>query len=132
MHTSLELLLNLPQLCLETEQNICDAGRREVTWNQECNGVFRRQNPARALYWRRNNEGKTILNSENSTTPVTDNSFRVSKHTLLNKKTPAEGLSYGGRITLLSGIQPAEEFSTLGHEIANKRSVLCDQLHRSA
>jgi len=32
---------------------------------------------------------------------------------------PAKGLSYGGRITLLSGMQPAEEFSTLAHEIAH-------------
>src|SRR6202043_231185 len=31
---------------------------------------------------------------------------------------PAKGLSHGGKITLLSGMQPAEEFSTLVHEIA--------------
>jgi hypothetical protein len=31
----------------------------------------------------------------------------------------AKGLSYGGKITLLSGMQPAEEFSTLVHEIAH-------------
>ena len=31
---------------------------------------------------------------------------------------PAKGLSHGGKITLLSGMQPAEEFSTLTHEIA--------------
>jgi hypothetical protein len=31
---------------------------------------------------------------------------------------PAKGLSYGGKIMLLSGMQPAEEFSTLVHEIA--------------
>src|SRR5450432_1701455 len=37
---------------------------------------------------------------------------------------PAKGLSYGGRITLLSGMQPAEEFSTLVHEIAH------EMLHR--
>ena len=30
---------------------------------------------------------------------------------------PAKGLSYGGKITLLSGMQPAEEFSPLVHEI---------------
>ena len=30
---------------------------------------------------------------------------------------PARGLSHGGKITLLSGMQPAEEFSTLTHEI---------------
>ena len=30
---------------------------------------------------------------------------------------PAQGLSHGGKITLLSGMQPAEEFSTLVHEI---------------
>ena len=33
---------------------------------------------------------------------------------------PAKGLSHGGKITLLSGMQPAEEFSTLVHEIAHK------------
>jgi hypothetical protein len=32
---------------------------------------------------------------------------------------PAKGLSYGGKITLLSGMQSAEEFSTLTHEIAH-------------
>jgi hypothetical protein len=32
---------------------------------------------------------------------------------------PAKGLSYGGKITLLAGMQPAEEFSTLVHEIAH-------------
>ena len=32
---------------------------------------------------------------------------------------PAKGLSYGGKIKLLSGMQPAEEFSTLVHEIAH-------------
>jgi hypothetical protein len=32
---------------------------------------------------------------------------------------PAKGLSYGGKITLLSGMQPADEFSTLTHEIAH-------------
>ena len=37
---------------------------------------------------------------------------------------PAKGLSYGGKITLLSGMQPAEEFSTLPHEIAH------EMLHR--
>src|SRR5216684_4002312 len=37
---------------------------------------------------------------------------------------PAKGLSYGGKITLLSGMQPAEEFSTLVHEIAH------EMLHR--
>ena len=37
---------------------------------------------------------------------------------------PAKGLSFGGRITLLSGMQPAEEFSTLVHEIAH------EMLHR--
>jgi len=31
----------------------------------------------------------------------------------------AKGLSYGGKITLLSGMQPAEEFSTLAHEIGH-------------
>jgi hypothetical protein len=37
---------------------------------------------------------------------------------------PARGLSHGGKITLLSGMQPAEEFSTLAHEIAH------EMLHR--
>ena len=32
---------------------------------------------------------------------------------------PAKGLSYGGKITLLLGMQPAEEFSTLVHEIGH-------------
>jgi antirestriction protein ArdC len=40
------------------------------------------------------------------------------------KIAPAKGLSYGGKITLLSGMQPAEEFSTLAHEIAH------EMLHR--
>jgi hypothetical protein len=35
---------------------------------------------------------------------------------------PAKGLSHGGKITLLAGMQPAEEFSTLVHEIAHSRS----------
>ena len=37
---------------------------------------------------------------------------------------PAKGLSHGGKITLLSGMRPAEEFSTLVHEIAH------EMLHR--
>jgi hypothetical protein len=37
---------------------------------------------------------------------------------------PAKGLSFGGKITLLTGMQPAEEFSTLVHEIAH------EMLHR--
>ena len=32
---------------------------------------------------------------------------------------PAKGLSHGGKITLLSGMQAAEEFSTLVHEMAH-------------
>src|SRR5271165_3897176 len=40
------------------------------------------------------------------------------------KIAPAKGLSYGGKIKLLSGMQPAEEFSTLVHEIAH------EMLHR--
>jgi hypothetical protein len=36
---------------------------------------------------------------------------------------PAKGLSHGGKITLLSGMQPAEEFSTLVHEIAHLCAV---------
>jgi hypothetical protein len=35
------------------------------------------------------------------------------------KIAPAKGLSHGGKITMLSGRQPAEEFSTLIHEIAH-------------
>ncbi len=41
------------------------------------------------------------------------------------KIAPAKGLSSGGRITLLRGMQPAEEFSTLVHEMAH------EMLHRS-
>src|SRR5579862_289711 len=37
---------------------------------------------------------------------------------------PAKGLSHGGKITLLSGMQPIEEFSTLVHEIGH------EMLHR--
>ena len=37
---------------------------------------------------------------------------------------PAKGLSHGGKISLLSGMKPAEEFSTLVHEIAH------EMLHR--
>src|SRR6266700_317708 len=37
---------------------------------------------------------------------------------------PAKGLSHGGKITLLLGMQPPEEFSTLAHEIAH------EMLHR--
>jgi len=37
---------------------------------------------------------------------------------------PAKGLSHGGKITLLSGMQPAEEFSVLVHEIGH------EMLHR--
>jgi hypothetical protein len=33
---------------------------------------------------------------------------------------PAKGMSFGGKITLLSGMEPAEEFSTLVHEIAHE------------
>jgi hypothetical protein len=36
-----------------------------------------------------------------------------------DKIAPAKGQSYGGKVTLLSGMQPAEEFSTLAHEIAH-------------
>jgi hypothetical protein len=32
---------------------------------------------------------------------------------------PAMGVSYGGRIALLPGQSPAEEFSTLVHELAH-------------
>jgi antirestriction protein ArdC len=41
------------------------------------------------------------------------------------KIAPAKGLSSGGSITLLAGMQPAEEFSTLVHEMAH------EMLHRS-
>jgi antirestriction protein ArdC len=41
------------------------------------------------------------------------------------KVAPAKGLSSGKRITLLTGMQPAEEFSTLVHEMAH------EMLHRS-
>ena len=41
------------------------------------------------------------------------------------KIAPAKGLSSGGRITLLTGMQPVEEFSTLVHELAH------EMLHRS-
>src|SRR6266566_7648122 len=41
-----------------------------------------------------------------------------------NQIGPAKGLSHGGKITLLSGMQPAEEFSTLVHEIGH------EMLHR--
>jgi hypothetical protein len=41
------------------------------------------------------------------------------------KIAPAKGLSSGKRITLLTGMQPAEEFSTLVHELAH------EMLHRS-
>jgi hypothetical protein len=37
-----------------------------------------------------------------------------------DKIAPAKGLSHDGKITLLSGMQPAEEFSTLAHEIAHE------------
>ncbi len=53
--------------------------------------------------------------------------FVESQSIMLNysdKIAPAKGLSHGGRITLLSGMQPAEEFSTLAHEIAH------EMLHR--
>ena len=36
------------------------------------------------------------------------------------KIAPARGMSYGGRITLLTGMPPAEEFSTLVHEMAHE------------
>jgi len=41
-----------------------------------------------------------------------------------DKIAPAKGLSHGGKITLLTGMQPAAEFSTLAHEIAH------EMLHR--
>ena len=36
-----------------------------------------------------------------------------------DKIAPAKGLSQGGKISLLCGMEPAEEFSTLTHEIAH-------------
>ena len=36
------------------------------------------------------------------------------------KIAPAKGMSYGGKITLLAGMEPAEEFSTLVHETAHE------------
>jgi hypothetical protein len=33
---------------------------------------------------------------------------------------PARGLSHGGKITLLCGMQPSKEFSTLTHELAHE------------
>ena len=33
---------------------------------------------------------------------------------------PARGISFGGRIALLPGLPPAEEFSTLAHEVAHE------------
>jgi hypothetical protein len=53
--------------------------------------------------------------------------FVESQNVTLNyseRIAPARGLSFGGKITLLSGMQPAEEFSTLVHEIAH------EMLHR--
>ena len=53
--------------------------------------------------------------------------FVESQNVTLNyseRIAPAKGLSLGGKITLLSGMQPAEEFSTLVHEIAH------EMLHR--
>jgi hypothetical protein len=44
-----KLRKNLEKL-YSLKQNIPAGGRREVMWNQECNGVFRRQNAARVLY----------------------------------------------------------------------------------
>jgi hypothetical protein len=38
---------------------------------------------------------------------------------------PAKDLSFGGKITLLSKMQPAEEFSTLVHEIAHEMLHRC-------
>ena len=53
--------------------------------------------------------------------------FVESQNVTLNyseRIAPAKGLSFSGKITLLSGMQPAEEFSTLVHEIAH------EMLHR--
>jgi antirestriction protein ArdC len=41
-----------------------------------------------------------------------------------DKIAPAKGLSHGGKITLLIGMEPADEFSTLTHELAH------EMLHR--
>jgi hypothetical protein len=44
---------------------------------------------------------------------------------------PAKGLSHGGKITLLSGMKAAEEFSTLLHEIAHEMLHRGDQRTRT-
>ena len=49
---------------------------------------------------------------------------RASSLATPRKSPPQRVLSYGGKITLLSGMQPAEEFSTLVHEMAH------EMLHR--
>jgi hypothetical protein len=41
--------------------------------------------------------------------------------------TPAMGISYGGRIALLPGQSPAEEFSTLVHELAHEMRHKADR-----
>jgi hypothetical protein len=53
--------------------------------------------------------------------PLTDGDIEAQSIELSfsERIAPAKGLSYGGKITLLSGMQPAEEFSTLTHEIAH-------------
>jgi hypothetical protein len=53
--------------------------------------------------------------------PITDGDIEAQSIELSfsERIAPAKGLSYGGKITLLSGMQPAEEFSTLTHEIAH-------------
>jgi N-terminal domain of anti-restriction factor ArdC len=59
--------------------------------------------------------------------------FVESQNVTLNyseRIAPAKGLSFGGKIILLSGMQPAEEFSTLVHEnardAASGRTPDCD------
>jgi hypothetical protein len=51
--------------------------------------------------------------------------FRGITLTYSDEIGPAKGVSHGGKITLCCGMQPAEEFSTLVHEIGH------EMLHRS-
>lgn len=45
---------------------------------------------------------------------------------------PARGMSSGGKITLLSGLPPAEEFSTLAHELAHELLHRSDRRHNTS
>jgi hypothetical protein len=48
-----------------------------------------------------------------------------------DKIAPAKGLSHGGKITLSCGMQPAEEFSTLTHEIGHEMLLRGDRRTRT-